>query len=857
MMKNRAVWVALAVVAIAAILMFFVVLPQIRDDKSVEQLAQKAGEVTEQTKDAASSALDQAADKAKDVAGEVKTEAGKVAQNAADALGGDSLEKMSRMKSEATQALNAFQSLLAKGKAPTAEEIAAAKAKLAEALKEAADIQLPEGVEAVAGDVVSKMKEGAAKLRASVEAIPTDADGARKAFEAVKAELYALVGATPPAAENPDDAAAEPAATATETAAAADEQAPTFDVLRVEPDGSTVIAGRAEPEATVEIVDGDKVITSTKAGESGDFVAILDDPLPAGDHQLVLKSTDKDGKPVVSSEVATVSVPEDKSGELLAMVTKPGEASRIMAMPTAKEETPADTASAETAADTASAGTAVVPQDAAADAATPADAASAGPAAENPIVMPELPAASTEIANRAPLVAQDETAISQGTTGQAEAVVRLGEGEAVTRLGEEARTDTADAGKPQQAAPEVLVSAVEIEGDRIFVAGNARPNAVVRVYADDRLVAEITADENGRFVADNVLPLAVGQHQIRADMLSADGKKVEVRASVPFFRPEGEQLAAVATEPMTPEDHPMQPLADGAFDKAREEANKAVALLKDLYKDGDTPSQEELAAARSATEIALKTLAEIKVPAEVDAVAREMAAHTAGEAAKALALLKSLPNDAKAVQQALASIDAAVTSAIAPAMAKVAKPEGETQVAASDASAVEPSAQAQADVKPAEAAQETQSTEVKAGKVARQTAGADGTAATDQAVASAQVKSEDAAGETVNAAGKGDRVASQQLDVAAADADEPKTIEQAPLTESRSSVIIRRGDTLWQISRRVYGAGVRYTTIYLANQTQITDPDRILPGQIFDVPEKYLPNAEEVHRERVRQRRHN
>lgn len=848
MMKNRAVWVALAVVAIAAILMFFVVLPQIRDDKSVEQLAQKAGEVTEQAKDAASSALDQAADKAKDVAGELKTEAGKVAQNAADALGGETLEKMSRIKSEATQALNAFQSLLAKGRAPTAEEIAAAKAKLAEALKEAADIQLPAGVEAVAGDVVSKMKEGAAKLRASVEAIPTDADGARKAFEAVKAELYALVGATPPAAENPDDAAAEPAATATETAAAADEQAPTFDVLRVEPDGSTVIAGRAEPEATVEIVDGDKVITSIKAGESGDFVAILDDPLPAGDHQLVLKSTDKDGKPVVSSEVATVSVPEDKSGELLAMVTKPGEASRIMAMPTAKEETPADTASA---------GTAVVPQDAAAEAATPADTASAGPAAENRIVMPELPAASTEIANRAPLVAQDEAATSQGTTGQADAVVRLGEGEAMTRLGEEARTDTADVGKPPQAAPEVLVSAVEIEGDRIFVAGNARPNAVVRVYADDRLVAEITADENGRFVADNVLPLAVGQHQIRADMLSADGKKVEVRASVPFFRPEGEQLAAVATEPMTPEDHPMQPLADGAFDKAREEANKAVALLKDLYKDGDTPSQEELAAARSATEIALKTLAEIKVPAEVDAVAREMAAHTAGEAAKALALLKSLPNDAKAVQQALASIDAAVTSAIAPAMAKVAKPEGETQVAASDPSAVEPSAQAQADVKPAKAAQEAQSTEVKAGKVASQTAEADVTAAADQAVASAQVKSEDAAGETVNAAGKGDRVAGQQLDVAAADADEPKTIEQAPLTESRSSVIIRRGDTLWQISRRVYGAGVRYTTIYLANQTQITDPDRILPGQIFDVPETYLPNAEEVHRERVRQRRHN
>jgi hypothetical protein len=31
---------------------------------------------------------------------------------------------------------------------------------------------------------------------------------------------------------------------------------------------------------------------------------------------------------------------------------------------------------------------------------------------------------------------------------------------------------------------------------------------------------------------------------------------------------------------------------------------------------------------------------------------------------------------------------------------------------------------------------------------------------------------------------------------------------------------------------------VRYSTIYLANQEQIADPDRIWPGQVFKVPEK-------------------
>lgn len=48
--------------------------------------------------------------------------------------------------------------------------------------------------------------------------------------------------------------------------------------------------------------------------------------------------------------------------------------------------------------------------------------------------------------------------------------------------------------------------------------------------------------------------------------------------------------------------------------------------------------------------------------------------------------------------------------------------------------------------------------------------------------------------------------------------------------------IIRTGDNLWTIARRVYGTGIKYTTIYEANTSQIRDPDRIYPGQVFDLP---------------------
>jgi nucleoid-associated protein YgaU len=48
--------------------------------------------------------------------------------------------------------------------------------------------------------------------------------------------------------------------------------------------------------------------------------------------------------------------------------------------------------------------------------------------------------------------------------------------------------------------------------------------------------------------------------------------------------------------------------------------------------------------------------------------------------------------------------------------------------------------------------------------------------------------------------------------------------------------IVQPGNNLWQISRRTYGAGTRYLVIYSANLGQIRDPDRIYPGQVFELP---------------------
>lgn len=45
-----------------------------------------------------------------------------------------------------------------------------------------------------------------------------------------------------------------------------------------------------------------------------------------------------------------------------------------------------------------------------------------------------------------------------------------------------------------------------------------------------------------------------------------------------------------------------------------------------------------------------------------------------------------------------------------------------------------------------------------------------------------------------------------------------------------------KGDCLWNIARRFYGNGSKYTVIYEANRDQIKNPNLIYPGQVLTIP---------------------
>jgi nucleoid-associated protein YgaU len=84
---------------------------------------------------------------------------------------------------------------------------------------------------------------------------------------------------------------------------------PSFDVVRVERSGETVIAGRAAPDTEVTVTLDGKPYARVRSDKRGEWVVVGEDPLPPGDHELSLESEDGAGHELDSKTVVVVSVP--------------------------------------------------------------------------------------------------------------------------------------------------------------------------------------------------------------------------------------------------------------------------------------------------------------------------------------------------------------------------------------------------------------------------------------------------------------------------------------------------------------------------------------------------------------------
>lgn len=355
----------------------------------------------------------------------------------------------------------------------------------------------------------------------------------------------------------------------------------------------------------------------------------------------------------------------------------------------------------------------------------------------------------------------DVAATAQPSTDVTPEVAETAETDTTAEIETAARaepTAEADAGD----APFVIVDAIELEGQEIWIAGAAAPGTVIRLYQDNELLGETVAGDEGRYLFEGALSDATGEVTVRADALAAGSADVIARAEVPF-------------------DMPGTEMADADMAEAVEEVAQAASE-----------------AANETADAASDAVAEI---ADNAVEAANNAAEAVSDSASELA-----SNAVEAASDAAEAVGEAVEEAVAPAAEEPDTSTAIEQPPANDAN----NATETAAVTPSQAVEITPET-----------------AATETTEAASTPQ--------VEVAAASDTASNTTPDATPASSTPAASNERVSVLDT-GSVIIRRGDNLWRLSRRVFGQGIRYTSIYDANRDQIRDPALIFPGQVFELP---------------------
>ena len=109
---------------------------------------------------------------------------------------------------------------------------------------------------------------------------------------------------------------------------------PAFDVARIEPTGDAVVAGRAVPGATVELLRNGEIHDRAVADQSGQFVMVTP-RLPPGTYDLTLRSKAPDGNEATSKQSVAVALdPSPNEKPVVALMT-PDKPTVVLSQPAA------------------------------------------------------------------------------------------------------------------------------------------------------------------------------------------------------------------------------------------------------------------------------------------------------------------------------------------------------------------------------------------------------------------------------------------------------------------------------------------------------------------------------------------
>jgi nucleoid-associated protein YgaU len=372
--------------------------------------------------------------------------------------------------------------------------------------------------------------------------MPEEQQVAGQAAPAPVAETGAPVVDAAPAPQPAPETVAEVApapeaepepAPAPETPAAAPVP-PRIDVVRVEADGSAVIAGRAAAGVDVVLRLDGAVLTSVPSDGGGNFVALL--LLEPSDQARVLslESVAADGSVVVGQDtvlIAPFAAPEaPQPAPLVAQAdpTPPPSAVQTQAEPQSAPP-PAAPVVAEAVAPVA---------ETVAEAVTETAAEGATEAAPEPAAEPIAETVMASVAE--PLAAAPEAPPQTDSAAQAPAVVIASQDGIRVVQGNEA------AG---QADDSLQLDAITYDvAGAVTLAGRGPVAAPLRVTVDDRPVVTGEVAASGQWSLD-LVDVAPGTYTLRVEQLDAAGRVADV-VETPFLR---EDPARIRDNPMMAE----------------------------------------------------------------------------------------------------------------------------------------------------------------------------------------------------------------------------------------------------------------------------------------------------------------
>ncbi|TCP42396.1 LysM peptidoglycan-binding domain-containing protein [Rhodovulum marinum] len=292
----------------------------------------------------------------------------------------------------------------------------------------------------------------------------------------------------------------------TQRAAQDDPAPPDFDLVRVDPEGGAVVAGRAVAGSSVVLMVEGREVARAEAGPDGAFALFADLPPDMQPRRLSLRMDLADGRKIAAAGtviLAPAAAPEPARAEVAA---PPAETVSLAAPGPDREGRAGTVASAPDATDPAAPGPdpAVVAERAVATATPGGEAAPAIPA-------PRAPAVLLSDAGGVRVLQPPEGDLPPGAAG-------------------------------------VLIEAISYDaGGAVILAGRGAAGGALRLYLDNAAIAEGRIDEAGRWRRrlDGVDP---GVYTLRADLLNPDGT-VAARFETPFQREPAETILAAAPAP--------------------------------------------------------------------------------------------------------------------------------------------------------------------------------------------------------------------------------------------------------------------------------------------------------------------